>query len=227
MDSTATDENNMNMLAIANNTPNSITELYINDVPQELPTLSIAELMGGNADNKHFTILKLKTGDTVKIKGGFSLTANNGDILGGNLEGNNEFNISNIILSNLIDCSFMFMGCTSLTEAPAIPPSVTNCTYMFAMSGIAEAPVIPPSVTNCSNMFGGCTNITKAPTMPINANVDYMFTNCTSLTDIGNGNLEIIQNNPNPGENGCFQGCVNIVDPIPYNQLPFDWINGV
>lgn len=227
MDSTSVDENNMNMLIMANNMPNSITELYINDVPQELPTLSITELMGGNADNKHFTILKLKTGDTVKIKGGFSLTANNADLLGGILTGNNEFNINNIILSNLIDCSFMFMGCTSLMEAPTIPEGVTDCTYMFAMTGIAETPVIPSSVRNCSYMFNGCTSLTKAPTMPINANVDYMFVGCTGLTDIGHENLEIIQNNPNPGENGCFEGCINIVDPISYNEIPFDWKNGV
>ena len=220
MDSTA------DMLIMANNMPNSITELFVNDVPQELPTLSMAELMGGDMDNKHFTILKPKEGDIIKIKGGFSLTANNGD-LSGILEGNNEFNISNIILqSSLTDCSFMFMGCTSLTEAPVIPSSVTNCTYMFAMSGIAEAPVIPSSVKNCQNMFAACTSLTEAPTMPINANVDYMFANCTGITDIGHGNLEIIQNNPNPGENGCFQDCINIVNPISYNELPFDWING-
>ena len=203
MDSIIVDENNMSTLVMANNFPNSITELYINDVPQELPTLSLAELMGGDTDNKHFTMLKLKKGDIVKIKGGFSLTANNGDLTG-IFEGNNEFNISNIILQNdLEDCSFMFMGCTSLTEAPVIPQNAKNCSYMFSYcTSLTEAPIIPNSVTNCS----------------------WMFVKCTGLTTLPSENVALLSNHPDElvFEN-CYIGCVNIINPITIDDIPVAW----
>ena len=224
MDSIIVDENNMSTLIMANNVPNSITELYINDVPQELPTLSLAELMGGDTNNKHFTMLKLKKDDIVKIKGGFSLMANNGD-LSGVFEGNNEFNISNIILQNdLEDCSFMFMGCASLTETPAIPQNAKNCSYMFAMTGITEAPVIPEGVTDCSWMFVA-TGITEVPVIPEGVtNCSYMFAGCVGLTTLPSENVDLMYNHSEELiHTACYSESTNIIDPITYDQIPDDW----
>ena len=236
------------MLVMANNAPNSITELYINDVPQELPTLSLVELMGGDTDNKHFTILKPKEGDIIKIKGGFSLTANNGD-LSGVFEGNNEFNISNIILQNdLEDCSWMFTMCASLTEVPVIPSSVTDCSFMFTGTSITEAPVIPNSVTNCNNMFCGCTTLTEAPVIPNGVtdcsymfdecislteapvipssvtNCECMFLNCSSLTTLPSENVDLMYNHNDELKHSiCYLNCTKIIDPISYDEIPDDW----
>ena len=62
---------------------------------------------------------------------------------------------------------YMFNGCTSLTQAPALP-AITLAERCYA------------------NMFNGCTSLTQAPALPATtlANQCYrsMFQNCTSLT---------------------------------------------
>ena len=63
----------------------------------------------------------------------------------------------------------MFSGCTSLTQAPALP-----------------ATTLPRECY--SNMFKGCTNLTQAPALPattlVNYCYQYMFYGCISLTQV-------------------------------------------
>ena len=188
------------ILVMINNTPNSIEELYVNDVAQQVPVLSMAEILeGGGIEGEILSLISMltvKEGDIIKIKGGFSLALN------AMLE--NMINISNIeIQSNLKDCSYMFAMCTSLTEAPVIPKGVTNCSAMFSTcTSLIEAPVIPNSVTNCSSMFVMCTSLTTLPS----ENVDLMY------------------NHNNELEHGlCYSDCTNIIDPITYDEIPDDW----
>ena len=63
----------------------------------------------------------------------------------------------------------MFSGCTSLTQAPALPATT-----------LAD---------ECySNMFKNCTNLTQAPALPATALANYcysnMFSNCTKVTEL-------------------------------------------
>ena len=63
----------------------------------------------------------------------------------------------------------MFSGCTSLTQAPALP-TTTLSNYCY------------------SSMFGGCTSLAQAPTLPatvLTQNCYYhMFYNCSALNSI-------------------------------------------
>ena len=65
------------------------------------------------------------------------------------------------------DCyGYMFYGCTSLTQAPALP-ATTLADFCY------------------ENMFYGCTSLTQAPALPATTLADYcyqnMFRGCTSL----------------------------------------------
>ena len=153
-------------LCVISASTNLITELYINNVVQELP-------MVGNPSSINGTKYPVNEGDIVKIKGGFSLKGT-------------TLAINNIILqNNLTDCSYMFCSCTSLTEAPVIPNSVTNCSNMFAScTNLVEAPIIPEGVTDCSAMFNYCPRLTEAPVIPNSVtNCGFMFSLCGSLTE--------------------------------------------
>ena len=128
-ESTTYDTRNAGMVVMVNNVPNSITELYVNDEPQQIPQISIEEMMlgeGGDDVASLLSILQVSEGDIIKVKGGFSLT--------GNSLFQNIINISDIKLqSDLENCSYMFGGCTTLIEAPIIPSSVKNCSYMYGI----------------------------------------------------------------------------------------------
>lgn len=151
---------NAGMLVVMNNTPNSITELYVNDAPQQIPQISMEELMlGGGGDDAAslLSILQVSEGDIIKVKGGFSLA--------GNSLFENVINISDIELqSDLEDCSYMFYGCTTLTEAPIIPSTARNCSFMFMMcENLAVMPQEnidfmnnPPEGLVCDNCYTGC-----------------------------------------------------------------------
>ena len=167
------------MLVMANNTPNSIEELYVNDEPQQVPGVSVSELLSGEAGEEAFSLISMltvKEGDIIKIKGGFSLMMN--------MLLENMVTISNVtIQSNLEDCSYMFAGCMGLTETPVIPKNAVNCDNMFTVTGITEAPVIPKNVKNCKDMFSG-TAITKAPLIPEGViDCTNMFSGCVGLTE--------------------------------------------
>ena len=88
---------------------------------------------------------------------------------------------------------YMFNGCTSLTQAPALPTTTlaTNCyAYMFyGCTALTKAPLLPATTLadSCySNMFFGCTSLTQAPILPATTLANYcyngMFQGCTSLT---------------------------------------------
>ena len=91
-------------------------------------------------------------------------------------------------------CYFnMFNGCTSLTQAPALPTTTlaTNCyAYMFQdCTALTQAPALPATTLAdwCySNMFFGCTSLTQAPTLPATTLAigcyNGMFYKCTALT---------------------------------------------
>ena len=86
----------------------------------------------------------------------------------------------------------MFIGCTSLINAPTLPATtlVDYCYYnMFkSCTSLVTAPQLPATTLadDCySVMFYGCTSLTTAPELPATTLADScyftMFGNCTSL----------------------------------------------
>ena len=87
---------------------------------------------------------------------------------------------------------YMFYGCTSLTQAPALPATTLadNC-YQGMFQGctsITQAPALPAITLadNCyQGMFQGCTSITQAPALPAITLASYcynsMFYGCKGL----------------------------------------------
>ena len=95
----------------------------------------------------------------------------------------------------------MFLNCSSLTTAPALPAtnlggtSVVNVyANMFQnCTSLTTVPTLPATrlVNNCyQNMFSGCTSLTTIPSgfLPATTLAEYcyysMFKNCTSLTTV-------------------------------------------
>jgi len=79
--------------------------------------------------------------------------------------------------NTLTVCSFMFIDCTGLTNAPIIPNSVTNCSFMFnnctSLTSIPQTNIdLMQAVKNGTNTicadymycYGGCTHITSPQT---------------------------------------------------------------
>jgi len=89
--------------------------------------------------------------------------------------------------------SGMFVDCTSLTVAPALP-ATTLASYCYnnmfqGCTSLTVAPVLPATTLakNCyREMFEGCTSLTVAPALPATTLVEScyydMFYGCTSLT---------------------------------------------
>ena len=91
--------------------------------------------------------------------------------------------------------SSMFSGCTSLTQAPALPATtLANSCYSGMFRGctsLTQVPALPATTlaNNCySGMFEGCTSLTQAPALPATTLASYcyssMFSGCTSLTQV-------------------------------------------
>ena len=110
---------------------------------------------------------------------------------------NKLVNAENLILSSTTlapSCYYnMFLGCSSLTEAPELLATTLapSCYYnMFrGCSSLTEAPELPATTLASScyyGMFQGCTSLTTAPELPATilkyGCYSYMFMNCTSLT---------------------------------------------
>ena len=87
----------------------------------------------------------------------------------------------------------LFMGCTALTVAPALPVTtlVEGCYYrmFYGCTSLAQAPTLPATTLADScyyRMFSGCTSLTQAPALPATTLADscyyHMFDGCTSLT---------------------------------------------
>ena len=151
-------------------------------------------------DGEHVLYLR-GTGNT-KITG-FSTTPRNG----WGLTGTDIKCIGNI--ENLLDYAtvesgnnptmanycyyYMFQGCTSLTQAPALPATtLADYCYSFMFSGctsLTQAPALPSTTLAIFcyyGMFYDCTSLTQAPTLPAATLSGYcyadMFNGCTSLT---------------------------------------------
>jgi len=91
--------------------------------------------------------------------------------------------------------AYMFMNCTSLTNAPKLPATAlaSNC-YLSMFQGcssLANAPDLPATTLSqyCyEGMFSGCTSLVEAPdllatSLPIGAYMQ-MFYGCTSLSQV-------------------------------------------
>ena len=89
--------------------------------------------------------------------------------------------------------AYMFSGCTSLTQAPALPATTLEegcyCNMFYGCTSLTQAPSLPANTlkTNCySQMFFGCSSLTQAPVLPATILAPYccqlMFYGCSSLT---------------------------------------------
>ena len=88
--------------------------------------------------------------------------------------------------------AYMFYGCTSLTQAPALSATtLANYCYndmFYGCTSLTRAPALPATTltTYCyKNMFYGCTSLTQAPALPATTLktgcYQGMFSGCTSL----------------------------------------------
>ncbi|MGI5107761.1 leucine-rich repeat protein [Treponema socranskii] len=109
-------------------------------------------------------------------------------------------------IPGLIDMSYCFFGCTSLSQAPAIPSGVTNIKLCFYdCTSLTQAPVIPSSVTNMYSCFCGCTSLRQAPVIPNGViNMANCFERCTSLTQAPAIPSSVTD------MNYCFRGCTSL-----------------
>ena len=91
--------------------------------------------------------------------------------------------------------SYMFQGCTALTQAPALPATtLANICYSHMFQGctaLTQAPALPATTLadSCySYMFQGCTALTQAPALPATTMAifcySHMFQGCTVLTQV-------------------------------------------
>ena len=89
--------------------------------------------------------------------------------------------------------SYMFYGCTALTQAPALPATTLAdyCySYMFyGCTALTQAPALPATTlaSNCyADMFEDCTSLIQVPALPATTLASncysYMFYGCTALT---------------------------------------------
>lgn len=92
---------------------------------------------------------------------------------------------------------YLFLGCTSLTTAPALPAtSLAPYCYENMFTGCTSLTTVPsdllPATTLAiycySRMFSGCTSLTTAPELPATTlakgSYMYMYVGCTSLNYI-------------------------------------------
>ena len=88
---------------------------------------------------------------------------------------------------------YMFRGCTSLTQAPALPATTltSNCYYsmFYDCTSLTQAPALPATTlaNECYGyMFNGCASLTQAPALPATTLVNNcyasMFSGCAALT---------------------------------------------
>ena len=112
----------------------------------------------------------------------------------------------------------MFYGCTSLTQAPALPATTlaSYCyEYMFqGCTSLTKAPALPATTlaSNCYNsMFFSCTSLTQAPALPATTLASYcyngMFKGCTSLTQAPALPAMTLENHC---YNGMFYNCTSL-----------------
>ena len=133
-----------------------------------------------------------------------------------------SINISNFNTSNVIDMSYMFSGCSNLSNISDISffntINVTDMSYMFDhCSNISALPDISffntINVTNMSHMFFDCSKLSTLPdisnwnTIKV-TNMSGMFWGCSKLStlpDISNWNTKNVSN-----MNNMFGCCYNL-----------------
>ena len=133
-----------------------------------------------------------------------------------------SINISNFNTSNVIDMSYMFNGCSNLSNISDISffntINVTDMSYMFDhCSNISALPDISffntINVTNMSHMFFDCSKLSTLPdisnwnTIKV-TNMSGMFWGCSKLStlpDISNWNTKNVTN-----MNNMFGCCYNL-----------------
>lgn len=149
-------------------------------------------------------------------------------------------------------CYEMFINCTSLTTAPALPATeIHGSAYMNMFKGcssLTTAPELPATlltsgpddigeettgITHYSGMFWDCTGLTTAPailpatgTLPSNC-YSHMFQNCTSLTTAP---ILPAEDQGSFAYGEMFRGCSNLnyVKCLSQNtNNTRDWLNGV
>lgn len=97
---------------------------------------------------------------------------------------------------------FSYAACTNpdkLTELFNFMTNITNLSYMFYQASITKAPLLPLTTTDCRYMFYNCTSMTSTPanwsqayaTTPLS---EYCYTGCVNLNQLGNkpGSLDEI-----------------------------------
>ena len=159
-------------------------------------------ILSAVADDGEYVLYLRGTGNTI-------ITGNGNIDVGWYLNGTDIKCIGNI--ENLLDYAivesglhptlanycyrYMFQGCTSLTQAPALPATTLAAYCYFGMfqdcTSLTQAPALP--ATTLANycyqyMFQDCTSLTQAPALPAATLAhdcyQYMFRGCTNLTKI-------------------------------------------
>ena len=163
---------------------------------------------GGNTweDYTIDTAITLNTGDEVsfRAKADRSSEQSNANYFQFMMEGKIEVghNVMSLYRTNdfatyntVLGYSFyrLFMGCTSLTKAPALPATTLDQScyeHMFSgCTSLTRAPALPATTLarRCyPSMFFGCTSLVKVPALPsttlAHGCYNSMFYGCTSLT---------------------------------------------
>ena len=149
------------------------------------------------------------SGYAIYLRGTGNTVITGGDISKWQLNGSDIACIGNI--ENLLDYTIvesgehpimgiycyadMFLGCTSLTQAPELPATTlaSNCydSMFYKCFNLTQAPKLPATTlaSNCYyHMFSNCTSLTQAPELPATTLAEScyvdMFSDCTSLTHI-------------------------------------------
>ena len=117
----------------------------------------------------------------------------------------------------------MFSGCTSLTQAPALPATTLaiRCyqSMFYGCTSLTQAPALPAIALaeSCyQDMFSGCSNLIQAPALPATTLPQdcyrYMFSYCTSLTQASFPNLEreTVTTDVVRGDNAFYSAANNI-----------------
>lgn len=157
-----------------------ITEIYINDVAQMLPS----------KDTNYVTKCLVNDGDKVKIKGDFILQRSTIHEIRSFKTGTNR----------LKGARLMFQGCAQLISVDLSgfnTSSVTNMDSMFgdcsSLTTLDLSNFNTSSVTDMDGMFDGCSSLTTLNLSSFNTSsvksMDSMFRRCSSLTTLNLSNF--------------------------------------
>lgn len=127
-------------------------------------------------------------------------------------------NLANWYTSNLIDMSYMFIGCSSLTTIPLFDTSFVE-DMSSAFSGCSNITEIPDfdtsSVLYMSRTFGDCSSLKSIPNLSTKSVIDFgnAFERCSNITDTSNLQNWDFMNATSLGY--MFSGCSNITEIPP------------